>query len=413
MKKLLKNVKYVLGIVSICVGLSFVKINAEEEVTDSSETVEDITENTKERYYIGEVVNTGKDNGYSGSKKIKEDDPHFGWKLGEFYIEGFTRYELDEDGNPIFLKNVGDEVVLWFDLQQNINKLNGSKDLTIYTDKNGYYEKFKIEKTNFKKGALITRYTNYQNKVGEPQIYTNYLSAKASKDADTEVLLCEEGDYEVSLLYEIFDDGFLFLNSYTNYKIEFKFSVRNGNTMVFPFDAKTGVELSNSAFTPNGFYLDLANSRYLKIDIKKEVLKDGVEGLVEDVRFNRPAADGEYYTEEGIYTITATNQYTGVTTEKKLYVGDNSILKAHVVTGVSVAEIEKQVKNGATITEEGKIIVAKEKKTEGDSDNSIKIIVMLLIFFIVGGIGGSFYFVYVKKSTKEWKSHVEVEDKNE
>ena len=27
-------------------------------------------------------------------------------------------------------------------------------------------------------------------------------------------------------------------------------------------------------------------------------------GLTEDVRFNRPARDGDQYTDEGIYTIT-------------------------------------------------------------------------------------------------------------
>ena len=395
-----KRVKLLLFLVVASMLLKVGVVRADEASTENE------IESSKERYYIGEVVNTGKDNGYSGSKKIKEDDPHYGWKLGEFYIEGFTRYEFDEDGNVVFLKNVGDEVKLWFDLQQNINKLNGSKYLSIYEDENGYYEKFNIEKTNFKKGALIIRYTDYQNKVGEPQIYTNYLSAKVSKDADTEVLLCEEGDYEVSLLYEIFDDGFLFFNSYTNYRIDFKFSVRNGNTMIFPFDVVTGKELSNSAFTSNGFYLDLANSRYLKIDIKKEVLKDGVDGLVEDVRFNRPAADGETYTEEGIYTITATNQYTNVTTEKKIYVGNDSVLKAHVVTGVSIEEIEMQVENGATITEEGQIIPAEEKETENDN-------LLYKIIIVVGVVAVCVSIVFgfvVKKRRKNLKAEHQIEN---
>lgn len=110
--------------------------------------------------------------------------------------------------------------------------------------------------------------------------------------------------------------------------------------MVFPFDVLTGQELTNSVFTENGFYIDLANSRYLNIDIKRVILTEGVDGLVEDTRYNRPAADGEKFTEEGIYTITATNQYTNVKTEKKIYVGNNSLLKAHVVTGLSIEEIK-------------------------------------------------------------------------
>lgn len=72
------------------------------------------------QYYIGEPVNTGKDNSYSGSGEIKKDDPHFGWSIGEFYVDGFTRV-VDEDTEcPVFLKNVGDTVTLWFSLEQDM-----------------------------------------------------------------------------------------------------------------------------------------------------------------------------------------------------------------------------------------------------------------------------------------------------
>jgi len=78
--------------------------------------------------------------------------------------------------------------------------------------------------------------------------------------------------------------------------------------MIFPFDVKTGAELTNTAITENGFYLDLAKSRYLDINIKKEVLKNGADGLTEDIRFNKPAKDGYEYIDEGIYTITVSNR---------------------------------------------------------------------------------------------------------
>ena len=243
------------------------------------------------RYYIGEVVNTGKDNGYSGSDEINKDDPHFGWSLGDFYIDGYTRVMDEHTSHPTFLKNVGDTVTLWFSLEQDISCLNGDDDLYICSDKNGYYEEYDIPKSNIGRGTLIIKHTDYQNNSGDPIIYTNYLEAEVSEDANTEVYLCEEGDYEVTLLYEIKNDGFLFLNSYENYRISFTFSVRNGNAMVFPFDVETGEELTNTSYTENGFYLDLAKSRYLNVDIKKEVLKEGAEGLVEDTRFNRPAKD--------------------------------------------------------------------------------------------------------------------------
>lgn len=360
------------------------------------------------KWNMGSVVNTGKDNGYSGNDSIKKDDPHYGWTLGQFYVDGYSGRETDENGNPIFLKNVGDEVRLMFDLQQDISKLNGNKNLYICEDTNGYMEKYQIEQTNLKKGTLIIRHTDYQNKVGEPQIFTDYLSAKESEGADTEVLLCEEGDYEVCLIYEIISDGFLFFNGYTNYKIEFKFSVRNGNTMIFPFDTVTGQELSNSAFTENGFYLDLANSHYLNIKVRREVWTKGADEWVKDTRFNRVVADGEQYTEEGIYTITVTNPYTDAVTEKVIYVGTDSLFKAHVVTGLSLAEIETQIAEGATIDESGNIIPLSasipedSESSDSSTDENVNknnniLPIIVIVFCIISVIVGSFIVVKNKK----------------
>ena len=332
---------------------------------------------TQNKFYLGETVNAGKDTGYSESKKLKEDDPHFGWELGEFFVSGYSDDEKDTSGNPVFLKNVGDKITLWFCLSQDITKLNGNSKLYICEDTNGYDEYFGIEKTNFEKGTLIIRKKNSENHWGKPVIYTNYLKAKASKGAYTQVELFEEGDYEVALNYEVKETnlnifGWKPLPSYYNYRIFFRFSVRNGNCMVYPFDVTTGAELTNSAFTENGFYLDLANSQYLDINIKKEVLNEGAEGLVEDVRFNKPAKDGEQFTEEGIYTITVTNEYTKQETVKKIYVGTNDVLKAHVATGFSIEEINHQISLGATVGENGQLIPVsnQEQPQTTPSDNS-------------------------------------------
>lgn len=324
-------------------------------------------------YRLGKLYNTGKDNGYSEQNEIDKDDPHFNWTLGDFFVTGYTRQINANDNTPVFLKNVGDKVTLWFNLQQDINALNGDDKLYISDDKNGYDEIFDIEKQNFKKGVLIIKQTNYQNKSSAPQVHIDYLSAKVSKNADTEVFLCEEGDYEVSLLYEIKSDNFLFFDSYYNYRIDFKFSVRNGNAMVFPFDIETGKELTDSVFTENGFYIDLANSKYLNVNVKKEILSEGIDGLVEDTRFNRPAKDKEKFTEEGIYTITVTNQYTNVTTEKKIYVGTNNILKAHIVTGMSIQEIKDKLSDGKSeIDTNGNIVPVKitEDSTQPSSSSA-------------------------------------------
>lgn len=50
---------------------------------------------------------------------------------------------------------------------------------------------------------LIIRHTDYRNSASAPVQYVDYLAATASKDAAVEVRLCEEGDYEVALNYEI------------------------------------------------------------------------------------------------------------------------------------------------------------------------------------------------------------------
>lgn len=348
----MKN-KGICFLVLICFLLSLFSIVVSAEETTTS----------NKKYYLGEVVQTGLDNGFSGEKKIQNGDPHFGWKLGEFYVDGFTANTKDEEGNPIFLKNVGDKVTLWFNLLQDIDQLNGNESLSISDDNNGYDEYFDIPKTYFDRGALIIRKTDYTNAKGEPVIYTDYLAAKVSKDADTEVELCEEGDYEVALDYEIKNDprkifDVSIIPTYTNYRIFFKFSVRNGNCMVYPFDVKTKGELTNAAVTENGFYLDFANSRYLDINIKKEVLNEGANGLVEDTRFNRPAKDGEMYTEEGIYTIIVSNKYTGQLTTKKIYVGTDDIMKAVAATGLSVEEVQEYISNGATVETDGSITLS-------------------------------------------------------
>ena len=207
-----------------------------------------------------------------------------------------------------------------------------------------------------------------------------------SVGSNTKVNVFEEGDYEVALDYEIFVDNFLFFDGYKNYRIRFNFSVRNGNCMVFPFDVETKEELRNTSITENGFYLDFAESKYLNINIKKEVLNEGADGLTEDVRYNRPAKDKEEYREEGIYTITAENTYTSEKTIKRIYVGKNSVLKAHVQTGKSIEEIQELVNNGATIDNEGNINVNSKQGMFGkkvDKKVVLKVIVIIILIIAV------------------------------
>ena len=317
-------------------------------------------------YSLGTKARAKNFDGYFGEKLIDKNDIHYGWDLGNFFVSGYTDEVTDADGNMVFLKNVGDKVTLWFNLNQNINGLNGKKNLSITADTEGYDQYFETPKMDFGRGVLIIRYTDHNNVNAEPTIYTNYLEANAAVGADTKVQLFEEGDYEVALDYEITSDELI--DKVGHYRIFFKFSVRNGNCMVYPFDVKTGSELTNSSMTENGFRLDLAKSRYLKINLKRETLKGSADGLVEDTRFNGPAKDGAEYTDEGIYTITVSNEYTGQFTTKKIYVGTNNILRAYMTTGLSIPEINNLVDNGATISDDGTIQLATVKPAEESTE---------------------------------------------
>ncbi len=254
---------------------------------------------------------------------------------GIFFINGYTQVIVDSDKPTIFLKNTGDKVSLWFRLNQEISRLNDNESLFI-TD--GGVD----DKRDKGLGTLCINYIDYQN-FKHPTFYNDYLKA-LSVGADTNVTFFEEGDYEVILNYRIKDDSSL-LWSWRNYDycIKFNFSVRNGNCMIFLRDAKTQEELTT--YAPNGFYLDLTKSRYLDINVKKEVLEDNSNKL--DVRFNKPAKDGDRYTNEGVYTITLKNRYTKEVTTKVISVGNDPILNAYAATLLPIGEIKKQIQNSA------------------------------------------------------------------
>ncbi len=301
-----------------CEVYKFYLTNKDTDVKDKA--------SSQNKQALGTKIRTENNSGYSKVKEINNKDPHFGWDLGSFFVTGFTSSVGDKKDNPVFLKNVGDKITLWFNLEQKINELNGDPTLSISEDKDGWDKTFEIPKTNFKHGMLIIKKTDHQGVAQEPVKYVDFLAANAKTGADTKIVLFEEGDYEVSLDYQIKKSprqvaGADIIPQYYDYKIAFKYSIRNGNCMVYPFDIVTGSELADKASTKNGFKLDMAKSRYLKINVKKEVLNESTKTL--DTRFNRPATDGEEYTDAGIYTFTVSNEYTGESTTKVIYVGDD------------------------------------------------------------------------------------------
>ena len=93
--------------VALCFTMAFAKGNTNQQ-----------------RYYLSSTAqSTRKDHGFTDGTTITNDDPHFGWSLGKFYITGFSDTGKEDD-NTIFFKTVGDELTLSFALDQNIDKLN-------------------------------------------------------------------------------------------------------------------------------------------------------------------------------------------------------------------------------------------------------------------------------------------------
>ena len=319
------------------------------------------------KHPLGETVYAGNDDGFSKKEERTESDPHYGWEIGNFFISGFTSFYDDNT----FTKNVGDRVTLWFNLnQKDLNKLNGDSSLYIAEDTNGFDQQFQTGKPNFKHGALIVRYTNYEGIKSEPQIYTDYLAALSSPGADTKIQLFEEGDYEVALDYQVNKDVAVIADPEYDYRIYFNFKIRNGNCMVYPLDVVTGEELPNTAVTENGFKLDLARSRYLKINIVYSRIIKTENGYNEDTRKNIDSKDGAEFTEEGIYTITVSNPTTGAQTEKKIYVGKDNIVKASINPenqGLTINQIAAKVYDGATINDDGTINDPPPKEAESSS----------------------------------------------
>lgn len=313
-----------------------------------------VTTNGQKRN-LGSVEKVETNKGYTGTKTIGKDDPHYSWEIGYFTVTDFTKV-IDQDV-PVFLKEIGDNPTLSFNLIQDISKLNDDESLSIAEDAKGYDQYFQTPPTNFKHGALIVKYTNEQNE-SRTNIYTDFLAASATTGADTRIQLYEEGDYEIALDYKIKKDSLL--NSYTDYRIFFKFSVRNGNCMIFPMDIETGSELSNNDYTPYGFKLDFAKSKYLTINVEKISIKKGDTGLYsEDSRFNRAAREDEEYTEPGIYRFIVTNDFTEAKTTKTIYVGENKVIRALAQNHLSVDELNKLLAGGAKIYEDGTIFPVK------------------------------------------------------
>ena len=340
------------------------KFYAYDPSVDREETL-----NPEAAYEFNDVKRVDSEKGFANPKQIAANDPHNDAYIGRFYISGYTSEDENKEC-PTFLKVPGDKMALWFYLEQPLNKCFGRTDVKVNDIKSGSDSHFGTPTIdNFGKGALIVRKRGKKNHK-ERQIYTNYLEASATVGANTRIDLFEEGDYEVALDYQLhYDKPFVFGTKTTktlSYQMLFRFNVRNGDISAFIRDIDTKQFLNSGDIAEHGFYIDLAKSKYLKSAIRREVLSDSIDGLVEDPQFDGIAVEGRKYTDEGIYTVTVENPATGRSIEKRVYVGNSDVLIAHMKTGLSISEIKEKLASGAYVDEDGQIIETEQVLTEAN-----------------------------------------------
>lgn len=362
-----------------------------------------INTSSENRIQLGEKKRVEDYNSYGKTVDIdKDNDPHFNWDIGKFYISGHTQNGKD---NTI-LKETGDRVCLWFALEQeDLNKCGDKEGIRVISNENTSDTELDVKDIPFGKGTLIIRKRNEDNTYEAPQIYTNFLEAVASPNADTKIYLFEEGDYEVALDYELQYDknkiplvDFSVFPEKVKYKIYFEFKVRNGNTMVFFKDIDNVAELMNGDCVENGFKIDYANSKYLEVYYNRSVLN----GNVFDVRKNTVVSDGDVYKEEGIYNFTIKNKTTNQITEKRICIGDrdllnkyNQFIKHGVVSEEEEGEPESNATPDPTPTIQTDEPIEEETMTKNVTNININIIV-IPVLLALASIG-----VIVMKNQKE------------
>ena len=293
----------------------------------------------RHEYHEFHEVNKKRGEAYALARTTDMDknDPHLSWELGYFVINGFSQ-EVQYNGQDVYLKTPGDKVTLWFKLMEDIDKLNNKDNLSISNDTSRVDSDFNVESNSFRHGALIVRHTNSQ---GTPKVnvYTDFLLASTKTGANTKLVINEEGTYEVALDYEIKDSKGI--GSYKSYKLVCRFSVRNGSSMFYPFDAKTNSELADNSYTKNGFRIDLAKSESLNIKVYRYEIQETPSGIRADQRMNGAKAESVVYSDEGIYVLTVSNKYADDSTTKTIYVGDSSLIEKLWFNHIGVSDIKE------------------------------------------------------------------------
>ena len=280
-------------------------------------------------------VNAGNKGGYAKKDSVKDKDLQYGWRLGRFIIAGFT----DESSKGVFTKTLGDDITFFFDLDQDINSLNGNSKMSIAIDKEAKDVPFNYSEkgASFGAGALLIQREDFRHNKTLVPPYTNYLAANDTGITNTRVEINEEGNYNVALDYLIKTSG---IGGKTEgYRTDFDFDVKNGDGLVFLRDSKSTSELQDYSVTTNGFKIDFANTHSVKAHVTRKDIN--ISGTALDVREDKPASASDSFTKEGYYIIEMTNTATGKTVTKHIFVGDQAALRSFLQVDPEIGKFVK------------------------------------------------------------------------
>lgn len=336
--------------VCLCLQLAGVPVMASEQ---------DTLENGEQSLKIGSVQAVDKN--FTNPEPMDEDDPHTGWEMGYFTVSGYDSY-TESDGTPVFLTDDSGFAVLNFTLLQDIDCLAGDSDLSVADAGQSSDEQSGISRQNFGRGTLIVQYSDGDGNVLEPEVNADFLEAAAQNETE-QVLTCQEGDYTITLDYRLVDQSayfgiFYFGPSYTDYQIRFHFSVRSGLCDVNLEDLGTGETLEDRASTSTGFFLCADTSSYLQIQYTRQRLIGSPDGWTLEEVGSGTARRQQEFTEEGIYTLTMQNVYTGETRYKTIYVGTDEASSEFTASGSTVENFRKETDNSDAFTEKGAAAMA-------------------------------------------------------
>ena len=351
---------------------------------------ETVSANNGNSYSYSQLMGCSDGSGYANAKALAVGDPLVGVNVAEIKLSNFSSTTI-KYGKRYFLKTVPDVPVLSIGLKTDLNNLGGSgawvnEDGDTRIPDYGFVG-------NIGYGWLGISYTDYQGKVQTVAIKDVFKKVK-NNTSFTPAWFGTEGSYKISLCFEAkrqtgtyknWHNPFYYTNDptygYTNYRIDAQFEIRNANAQVFAFDSK-GNELQNGSVCSE-FTLDFANSRYLQINIKREVAVNSNE-LMEstDVRFNSVGVDKRTYNTPGVWTVTARNEVTGDSTIRRiLVIASNDTEEANALkaaTSKKYSEFSSLTvkQNNESVSSSGKTTISESKNTSENKDGIVVAIIV-------------------------------------